>query len=278
MSSQSVAATQPNSGEPLDQYYQSFFEMEVPPGTSASQAWFGRIRPFKNDDDARKLLRQLDRNMQVDVDQGTLIPASNVPDLPVHNLESLLASTGMTFSLVVLNYEKRHPEAFCVAPYIDEVNYPGHPHLRLDRVFSHRGRRLPALCVYSPAEYTYSANVPRLIEFLDQTATYLAKHVIWLKTRRLHDIRSGRLIYAPKIGEAIIDTEARDPLYVPGISPACNRSSRVWLGFWPGKVAAMGPLAHTHTIGLETECWCGSGEKYSSCHRPRELALLRLAG
>ncbi len=35
--------------------------MEVPAGTSASRAWFGQIRPFKNDDDARKLLRLLER-------------------------------------------------------------------------------------------------------------------------------------------------------------------------------------------------------------------------
>src|SRR6266568_387500 len=274
MSSQSVAATQPNSDEPLDQYYRSFFEMEVPPGTSASQAWFGRIRPFKNDDDARKLLRLLDRNMQVDVDQGTLIPASNAPDFPAHRLESLLASTGITFSLVVLNYEKRHPEAYSVAPYIDRITHPGQPHLRLDRVLTHGGRKLPALCVYSAAEYRYSANVPRLVEFLDQTATYLAKHVIWLRTRQLYHGATGALLYAPRCGEVVVDLEARDTDFVPGVCRTCRQSRRIWYGYWAGTSAPMGSKEHVSTIQPHSPCWCGSGQQYRFCHKPGEVANL----
>ena len=68
VSAQTAFAGQPSCGEALDNYYRRFFEMEVPAGTSASRAWFGQIRPFKNDDDARKLLRLLDRDTQVDID------------------------------------------------------------------------------------------------------------------------------------------------------------------------------------------------------------------
>ena len=192
--------------------------MEVPAGTSASRAWFGQVRPFKNDDDARKLLRLLDRDTPVDIDQGTLIPPTNSPDFPLHRLEPALVSTGIAFSLVVLDYHgKQHPEAFSVTPCIDQIAHPRHPHLRLDRVISHGGRTIPALCVYSAAEYRYSATVPRLVEFVDQAATYLAKHVIWLRTRRLYDAATGALLYAPQPGEIIIDSEARDMTYVPGV-------------------------------------------------------------
>ncbi len=250
--------------------------MEVPPGTSASRAWCGKIRPMDNDDAARKLLRYLDRDMQVDVDQGMLIPAGDDPDLPPHRLEPLLVSTGICFSLVVLDYgEKRHPEAYSVAPYIDPLTNPGQPHLRLDRVLAHAGRMIPALCVYSAAEFRYSAAVPRLAEFLDQTATYLAKHVIWLRTRRLYDAATGVLLYAPRPGEIIIDTETRDVTYVPGVCKKSLQSRRIWSGFWPGKTAAMGPADHTRIIKPQSLCWCGSGEQYGSCHRPTELAWLK---
>jgi hypothetical protein len=222
------------------------------------------------------LLRLLDRDMQVDVDQGTLIPSIESFGLQPHRLEQLLVSTSISFSIVVLDYgEKRHPEAYSVAPYIDRIAHPGQPHLRLDRVISHGGRTIPALCVYSAAEYRYSATAPRLVEFLDQTATYLAKHVIWLRTRRLYDAATGALLYAPQPGEIIMDTETRDMTYMLGVCKRSRQSRRIWSGYWPGTTAAMGPVDHTRTIQPDSSCWCGSGERYGSCHRPVELAWLR---
>ena len=119
--------------------------------------------------------------------------------------------------------------------------------------------------------------VPRLVEFVDQTATYLAKHVIWLRTRRLYDTATGALLYAPQPGEIIIDTETRDLNHVPGVCKESRQSHRIWLGYWPGTTATMGPVDHTRAIQPESPCWCGSGAKYGSCHRPRELAWLRAA-
>jgi len=269
------------SEERVDDFYHTFFEVEVPAGTSASRAWFGRIRPFENDNDARILLRYLDRDRAVDAIQGTLV----VPDicaLEPHALEPALVKASITFNVVLLEYKPpRHPEVYSVSPYVDALAYPGHPHLRLDLVLQYRGRALPSLCVYSPAEFQYSGLIPRAVELLDQATIYLAKHVVWLRTRRLYDTVTGKLVFAPKLGELVIDTEERDPMYIFGISKEHRGSQRIWRGYWPGKVAAMGPYEHSRTIDPKHECWCGSGEHYGLCHRPREVAFLkkhRLAG
>lgn len=263
----------------LEYFYPAFYEAEPPRNSLASKCWRGTIQPFPDDDAARTLLRHLDRDVPVAIAQGTLAATANANSIPTHPLEPMLANMTVKFSTLILDYDNgQHPRSFCLTPRISSVAFPGHPHLRLDHTIEHLGHELTALCIYSAAEFKYTAGLPKIVQYLDQTAIFLAKHLIWMRTRRLYEAATGKLLYAPPARQLVIDTEPPVARYVYGISREFKRSARIWQGCWPGTPAACGVREHTEMINRVTECWCGSGKLYGVCHRPLEIASLRIAG
>ena len=263
------------SGLDLQGYYPGFSPVEVPSGTSARHAWIGSLQPFEDDESSRLLLRALDENRPVQIDQGT-VRAIAYPDAS-HPLEGLLTAMRISFKLLLLEFAPpAHPRVYGLKPRISQYVFPAHPHLRGDQRIEYGGARLPALCVYSAAEFRYLKEIPLPVEFLDQTATFLAKQLIWIRTRRLFDIDTDRLIYAPPTGDRVLDFEPRLEDNVPTVSRRVRWTTRVWRGYWPGDTAPAGSAAHVATISPHSECWCGRGLPYRDCHLPYEKrAVLR---
>lgn len=262
----------------LDEFFTAFYEVEVPSGTSAIRAWRGRIQPYRSDDDARNLLISLERGSSITCDQGFL--SNGVEDLErvaKHWAKPFLVSMGQHFEVLILERASpMHPVAFSLRPEISWNRFPGHPHLRVDLPLQYAGRALHGLCIYSASEFAYSRSAPRIVQFVDQVAAYLGRHLIWEKTRRLEDF-GGRVLYQPLAGERIFDTE---PQMQPRESLPCLRHprrypERVWRGYWPGQCAPAGPQLHLTTIKPSQECWCGSGRAYRFCHRASEALLVK---
>jgi hypothetical protein len=234
----------------LDDYYTAFYQVEVPSGTSAIRAWQGKLQPFRSDDDARNLLAALENGSSISCDQGFLhCGVKNSERSAAHWAKPFLVSMALSFEVLILERpEPMHPVAFSLRPEISWYRFPGHPHLRFDIPLQYRGRTLHGLCVYSAADF---------------------------RTRRLEDF-AGHILYHPKPGEMILDTEpqmqARESM--PFLKHPKRYPERVWRGHWPGKSAPAGSQLHLATIRPGQECWCGSGEKYGVCHRKAEASLL----
>jgi len=265
------------AGPDLDSYYPGFSPVEVPPGTSARRAWIGSIQPFEDDQSSRLLLRALDENRAVQIERGT-VRAISYPQVS-HPLEKLITAMHVSFQLLLLEFALPvHPRVYGLRPRISQHVFPAHPHLRGDQWIEYGGARLPALCVYSAAEFRYLKETPLLVEFLDQAATFLAKQLIWIRTRRLFSIDTGQLIYTPPAGDLVFDLEPRAENNVPLVSQYPQRATRIWRGHWPGDTAPAGPAAHVATISPHSECWCGLGLLYRDCHLSYEKRATKATG
>jgi SEC-C motif len=260
----------------LDDYYSAFYEVEIPMGISATRAWQGRIQPYRSDDDARNLLIAIEKGSSILCDQGFLHSGEeNSTRRKEHWAKPFLVSMAKKFEVLILERSKpMHPVAFSLRPEISWHKFPGHPHLRADISLTYAGRTLHGLCVYSAADFIYDRNMPRIVQFADQVSGYLARHLVWERTRRLEDF-AGHILYQPKAGELILDTEPpvqpRDALLFLK-NPKCF-PVKMWRGYWPGQSAPAGPQNHLATIRSTQECWCGSGKKYGLCHRNMETSL-----
>lgn len=250
----------------LSDYWQ-FTSGEAPPRTFAIGAHTGYIRPFSNDEAARHFLRASKRDLPVEIAGGRLhVDASG---LPRHPLEDFLIDMAIPCTILVLEFDGTvHPRAFLTNPRIQpRLSQPSH--IRSDRSISIDGKVYPALCVYSGSLFRYSEERSRLEQFLDQTTTYIAKYLIWLRTRMLFCsgfVYGGReFVYKRKPNEPVseIDTLLSRNVY--------------WDGYWPGPSAPSGPAQHLATINRDDECWCWSGNRYDDCCRPKDLARTKLA-
>jgi len=267
-------AEEPLEAAPLAVHYPQFTQENVPPQSRAITAWKGILRPFPNDTTAREVLRRLDANKPFDICAGTILAdQESTLSLSRHWAEPRLVDMEITFTMIVLEYAgSEHPRAFAITPQISRHMFPCHPYL-LDGITALFGRhQLPALCVYSGAHYRYVGTVPRIVEFLDQVTTYLARHMIWRRTRCLFEASGTgvNMIYMPRPGEPIMDNEPR--LKTDLVANSQSRSLRFWDGYWPGVVAPQTPSEHIRTISPEQECWCCRGKPYGECCRPRDLA------
>lgn len=280
MCSMVAARTQSNpftADEPeLDEYYTAFYQVEAPPGASATCAWQGSLQPYRSDEDARNLLIPLERASSISCDQGFISCGTEKSEpAATHWAKPFLVSMAQRFEVLILERpEPMHPVAFSLRPEISWYRFPGHPHLRTDIPLQYAGRTLHALCVYSAADFAYSRSAPQAVQFVDQVAAHLGRHLIWERTRRLEDF-AGHILYQPKPGEQILDTEPqlqpRESL--PFLKHPKRHPERVWRGHWPGKSAPAGAQRHLATIKPSHECWCGSGKRYMLCHLESELAL-----
>jgi hypothetical protein len=264
----------PPSAAPEIPDYPQFERAPVPIGSGATCAWEGVIQPFVDDAAGCRFLRCVEVGLPFDVVEGTIIahPSSTIR----HWADPWLVEMGIRFRLFVLEFSgAQHPRAYALQPEISRSSHPLHPHLRTDLAITVGRRQLPALCVYSGAEFSYSPEWPRIVQFLDQTAAYIGRHIIWLRTRIEIPARFGCTFHVPSPGEPIFDHLPRfetDP--IASVRP---RRFATWFGYWPGPVAPSGASEHLRTIRPSQECWCCSGKRYGECHRPIDRAIIRLA-
>jgi hypothetical protein len=248
------------------------FELESAPEISgASHAWTGTIQPFSDDLSAQAFLECVESGKKIDVTEGVI--SARAPVTMSHWAAPLLVNMGVRFRLLILEFEgMEHPRAYGMQPEISHNVLPAHPHLRADKTLLVGHQALPALCVYSGAVFVYAAGLPRIVQFLDQTSTFLAKHLIWLRTRTLWPASFAEPRRSPFPGELILDIAPRLKTHpIATIKPA---GARHWAGYWPGAIAATGAEQHVRTIRPSQECWCWSGRLYRDCHRPVEAAIV----
>jgi SEC-C motif len=253
--------------------YPQFRSVAVPPGCNAVRAWEGIVQPFLDSATARRFLHCVEAGKHFDIADGTI--DAEAPANARHWADAWLVKMELRFRLLVLEFDgAEHPRAYALQPEISRQMHPLHPHLRTDRQIIVSQRSIPALCIYSGAEFHYSQRWPRLVQFLDQVSAYIGRHIIWLKTRIELPHRFGSVFRIPHPGEPIFD---HIPLIKtdPNLS-AAKRHVSLFSGYWPGSTAPSGAVNHLRSISRSQECWCCSGKKYGECHRPIEMECLRL--
>lgn len=241
--------------------YARFVACSVPRESGAARAYRGFIRPFSDDATARRVLRAIENGIPLQVSGGRL--DVELPYTRNHGLDAYLVNMALPFTVLVLESDDTpHPRAYLTEPRMHQrLNWP--THLRTDKSISIDGNPHPALCVYSGALFKYTSERSRLEQFLDQTATYLAKYLIWLRTRQLfRPCGDGTRQFEYRRGphEAVAGIEL---LHSPNV---------YWDGYWPGPSAPSSPAQHLATIKPGDECWCWTGRPYGECCRPRDLA------
>ncbi|MGD0097988.1 MAG: SEC-C domain-containing protein [Terracidiphilus sp.] len=241
--------------------YPQFKPCDSPEESGAIRAYKGYIRPFSDDQTARDILRAIESHIPLQISEGRLSLESS--HIQKHPFEDFLVGMAVPFVIMVVEFKgTEHPRAFLLRPRM-VPRYSLSPHLRTDKSVRIDGRSQPALCVYSGSLFQYRTDRDPLEQFLDQTSTYLAKYLIWLRTRQLFfDSPDGmrHFVYKRKPQETFTEidlVQSRD-LY--------------WDGYWPGPIAPSWPAQHLATIKREDECWCWSGKPYGDCCRAIDVA------
>lgn len=258
-------------------HYPQFHPVDVPDESSALCAWEGVIQPFASDASARAFLHLVEAQHPFGLSQGTLNCGDE--DSPnaahAHWADPFLVNMTQQCKLLVLDFPPpAHPRAYLLSPELSSACHSHHPHSRSDLPITVGKRRVFAACVYSAAEFSFSGEVDRIVEFLDQACVFAARHLIWLRTRKLYcRTPAGRkVVHAPRPGEMIIDTEMA--FRNASIASIALKAFQFWDGYWPGKVAEVaGSGDHVRLLDPEGECWCGSGKTFGSCHRPIEALM-----
>jgi hypothetical protein len=241
--------------------YTQFQQCEVPDRSEASRAFVGFLRPFSDDATAKRVLRALEHDRALDVFGGRL--DASYHDLPKSKFEEFLIETAAPFKVLALEFsDSRRPRTYLLDPPMI-ARLSECTHLRKDRSVTFRGANIPALCVYSGSIFKFEDGSSKIQQMLDQTATYLAKYVVWLSTRNL--------FRKTDTGATLVRQRApNDP--VTSVEVARNPDC-FWRGYWPGRSAPSGSLAHLETIKPTDECWCWSGEAYGNCCMPTDTEI-----
>ncbi len=242
--------------------YTQFIARRVPEGSGASRAYEGFIRPFSDDGTARRVLRAIEEGIPLQVCGGRLDAELTEPrDNP---LDQYLVDMAELFTILLLEFEgTERPRTFLLDPPM-VPRFSQCYHLRGDRLIQIDGGELAALCVYSGAVQRFDSGRSPLEQQLDQTATYLAKYLIWLRTRQLY----RRTNEGPKL------VRRRAPHRRITLDEVPRSRDFFWDGYWPGPCAPSTHEGHLATIKPENECWCWSGKTYSECCRPGEFKLV----
>lgn len=251
----------PTAAPDLSDYAQ-FKPCGVPEGSGAHRGFKGFIRPFSDDATARSVLRAIEGGVPLQVSGGRLdVELSEPKD---HPHDPYLIGMAEPFTILLLEFPgSEHPRTYLLDPPMVPRSSQCY-HLRGDKPIQIDGKSLAALCVYSGAIQRFDSERSRLEQQLDQTATYLAKYLIWLRTRQLYrrTNEGAKLVRrrAP-YGKVILAEVSRAPDFF-------------WDGYWPGPYAPSGSAAHLATIKPDEECWCWSGKSYGECCRPRDFKLV----
>jgi hypothetical protein len=251
-------------------HYPQFYSVPVPLGTGAQLALEGVIQPFINDNSARNFIRVLESEQQFRISEGTIV-GNDGKNTGSHWADPLLIDMAVGCRVLVLSFAPPvHPRSYLLSPEFSSSFLSYHPHPRADLEIRVGRKTLVGLCVYSAAEFAFASDIDRLVQYLDQVSTFVARHLIWLRTRRLYQIVEGKkkLIYCPKPRELITDNEVgvRNAAVASVVVPI----RQFWDGYWPGRIAQASGRGHLALLNPEKECWCGSGQSYRLCHRAQE--------
>ncbi len=186
--------------------YPQFAPAEPPADGLTVSAWRGVLQPFANDVAARSILCDMEAERTLWVSAGSIRPSASTDQ---HWAHPLLVGMDATCEVLLCAQVDAMPRAYLLNPRFQPhyANTLIHPHPRSDQAILHEGKPLPGLCVFSSAEMMFSEDTDLYTQFLDQVTQYVAKHLIWLRTRRLcrrvGDATS--VLYQPRPGEAIVE-------------------------------------------------------------------------
>lgn len=249
--------------------YPQFTRVIVPEGSNAESAWIGEIQPFASDDVARAFLSKIENGEPIWVSGGRI----RREDLgKPHWADPLLVGMSVRCKLLILiQPSPAHPRAYLLSPAFPEYYSVVHPHPRFDQMIVWNHKNIPGLCIYSATEFRYEQTRERCSQFMEQATLYVARHLIWLKTRQLFRgfPPTGALLRVLRPGEMLLDDKPvlRQPAIGAG-KPILD----YWKGYWPGPISqAFNAATHLDTIRPHHECWCGTGIAYGVCHRPEDL-------
>jgi hypothetical protein len=253
--------------------YPQFVQVEPPADGLTISAWRGTLKPFSSDAAARSILCDMEAELMLWVWEGSIRPGESICQ---HWAHPLLIGMETVCDVLVCTQTDAMPRAYLLNPrfqlfYADTMI---HPHPRADQTIIYEGIVLPGLCVFSSAELTFSEETNFYTQFLDQLTQYIAKHLIWLRTRRLCR-RSGdvtSVLYQPRPGELIV--EKAPVAHSVQLPTGKIRVIDYWSGYWPGKAAkAITPSEHVRKIKPSQRCWCGLNKRYGDCHRTVDIKL-----
>jgi len=257
----SLRSMAPPTAAPDLSDYTQFIACPVPEESGARTAYKGFIRPFSDDATARRVFRAIEDGVPLQVDAGRL--DVELPEPRSHRLDPHLVDMAEPFTILLLDLPGlERPRTYLLDPPM-VPRLSACPHLRTDKSIQIEGQTYPALCVYSGALEKFAAGRSRLEQHLDQTATYLAKYLIWLRTR---------MLFRPTIYDGREFVFRRRPDEAVTVFDLTHSHDVYWDGYWPGTVAPSGPGQHLATIKRGDECWCWSGKRYAECCRPIDLA------
>ncbi len=254
--------------------YPQFVPAEPPPDGSTVSAWRGVLQPFEDDAAARLILCDIERERTLWVSAGLIRSSASSEQ---HWAHPLLTGMDVACEVMVCLQENAMPRGYLLSPRFQPyfAYTVVHPHPRGDQMILHEGRLLPGLCVFSSAELKFRDDINFYTQFLDQLTQYVAKHLIWLRTRRLCRLNGSdvTVLHQPAPGESIPE---RSP--IASLVQLPSGSVRVidfWSGYWPGKAARAGtPREHVRQIKPSQRCWCGLNKTYGECHRSLELGTV----
>lgn len=254
--------------------YPQFAAVPPPSDGLTVEAWQGSIQPFADDDSARFVLSEIEADHILWISAGEIRAEGKAAP---HWAHPLLVNMAVKCEVLVCIQPEAMPRAYLLNPRF-ETHYEQlgiHPHPRGDQSILHGRSRVPGLCVFSSAEVAFDPEISFFTQFLDLVTQYAAKHLIWLRTRRLYRLCNSQrsVLYQPRPGELIIEQPpVVQPIMLPN-GPAM--AVDYWSGYWPGKAAkATTPLQHVQQIRPKQRCWCGLNKQYAQCHRSFDLSLL----
>lgn len=258
MGDSSILDEAPSPSAPPISAYPQFTEVPVPLGSGALRAYRGFIRPFSDDATARRVLKGIAANKPLSVCEGRL--DFDDTDLPAHPMERYLTEMAQPCTVLVLEHvNPKHPTAYLLDP-AQVPSLSMNPHTWKRSVII-EGKAVAELCVYSGNLFKYDPNSERLPQFLNQLATYLAKHIVFLRTRMLYRVRKDGTLQQVK------KRRPGEPVSRGSILRGGNLQ---WQGFWVGQPAPFGAAEHLRTVDPDGECWCNSGLLYRECDMERE--------
>jgi SEC-C motif len=258
----------PRDGAPLSLLYPQFIRVPVPAGTGAASAWRGVIQPFDSDSSARAFLQDAEADRTIWVAGGRIKPShSRARHWANPNLVNMVTECEL---LVLLPPPPAHPRGYLLSPRFAKHYSWVHPHPRYDQRIDFEGGEISGMCVYSPPEAEFDPAQDPISQFLDQATIYVAKHLIWLRTRQLHQgtPRHGIVVRGLQPGE---EPESDAPTLLVTRSGKPTGQVLYWRGYWPGRTAkGFTPGTHLATVNPRQECPCGSGQNYGDCHRSED--------
>ena len=172
--------------------------VRVGPVSANEEIWTGFIQPYAHCDlpETALIIDDLYAGAPVCVQHGSLShdPSCRRPHTSMsllttmHVLNCMDTAQNELFAIrVVVPPAPRHPKAIALYPEISADSYPDHPHLfRQDRRPGRPQSTEPdALCTYRPGSGEWSRATSSMTTYIDFVALFLAKHVVWRRTRAI---------------------------------------------------------------------------------------------